>query len=110
MPALAVAGFSTNTGARVELTYRDSNLRKRGWEFSTGLRVEQRRQALYADVFLPPRGKHRDSFGALVERSDLEGLKVDSQAVGATRTTVRGDIETQLALRLQHEKIEPAGG
>ena len=104
------AGFSTNTGARVELTYRDSNLRKRGWEFSTGLRVEQRRQALYADVFLPPRGKHRDSFGALAESSDLEGLKVDSQAVGATRTTVRGDIETQLALRLQHEKIEPAGG
>ena len=104
------AGFSTNTGARVELTYRDSNLRKRGWEFSTGLRVEQRRQALYADVFLPPRGKHRDSFGALAESSDLEGLKVDSQAVGATRTTVRGDIETQIALRLQHEKIEPAGG
>ncbi len=104
------AGFSTNTGARVELTYRDSNLRKRGWEFSTGLRVEERRQALYADVFLPPRGKHRDSFGALAESSDLEGLKVDSQAVGATRTTVRGDIETQLALRLQHEKIEPAGG
>jgi translocation and assembly module TamA len=104
------AGYSTNTGARVEFTYRDSNLRKRGWEFSTGLRLEQRRQALYADVFLPPRGQHRDSFGALVESSDLEGLKVDSQTVGATRTTVRGDIETQLALRLQHEKIEPAGG
>ncbi len=104
------AGYSTNTGARVELTYRDSNLRKRGWEFSTGLRVEQRRQALFADVFLPPRGKHRDSFGALAESSDLEGLKVDSQALGATRTTVRGDIETQLALRLQHEAIEPAGG
>lgn len=104
------AGYSTNTGARVEFTYRDSNLRKRGWEFSTGLRVEQRRQALYADVFLPPRGTHRDSFGALVESSDLEGLKVDSQAVGATRTTVRGDIETQLALRLQNETIEPAGG
>lgn len=104
------AGYSTNTGARVEFSYRDSNLRKRGWELSTGLRVEQRRQALYADIFLPPRGKHRDSFGALVESSDLEGLQVDTQAVGATRTTLRGDIETQLALRLQHETIEPAGG
>ncbi len=104
------AGYSTNTGARVEFTYRDSNLRKRGWEFSTGLRVEQRRQALYADVFLPPRGQHRDSLGALVESSDLEGLKVDSQAMGAMRTTVRGDIETQLALRLQHEQVEPSGG
>ena len=35
---------------------------------------------------------------------------VIAHATGATRTTVRGDIETQLALRLQHEKIEPAGG
>ncbi|CAM5352948.1 autotransporter assembly complex protein TamA [Thauera sp.] len=103
------AGFSTNTGARVETTYRDSNLRGRGWEFATGLRVEQRRQALYADVFLPPKGRHRDSFGALVERSDLENLVVTSQAVGATRSATRGDIETQLALRLQHENIAPAG-
>ena len=103
------AGYSTNTGARVELTYRDSNLRKRGWEFSSGLRIEERRQALFADVFLPPRGRDRDSFGALYEASDLEGLKIDSQALGAARTTLRGDIETQLALRLQHENIEPAG-
>ena len=103
------AGYSTNTGARVEFSYRDSNLRKRGWEFSSGLRIEERRQALFADVFLPPRGRDRDSFGALYEASDLEGLKIDSQALGAARTTLRGDIETQLALRLQHENIEPAG-
>ncbi len=103
------AGYSTNTGARVEFSYRDANLRKRGWELSSGLRIEERRQALFADVFLPPRGRDRDSFGALYEASDLEGLKIDSQALGAARTTLRGDIETQLALRLQHENIEPAG-
>ncbi|MBV2262795.1 MAG: autotransporter assembly complex protein TamA [Thauera sp.] len=105
----AGAGYSTNTGARVEFSYRDANLRKRGWELSSGLRIEERRQALFADVFLPPRGRDRDSFGALYEASDLEGLKIDSQALGAARTTRRGDIETQLALRLQHENIEPAG-
>ena len=102
-------GYSTNTGARVEFNYRDSNLRQRGWEFSTGLRYEQYRQSLYADIFLPPRGEHRDSVGALIQRSDLEGLKVDTQILGATRASQRGDIETQLALRLQHEKIQPAG-
>ena len=48
-------GYSTNTGARVEFQHRDANLRKRGWEFSSGLRIEERRQALFADVFLPPR-------------------------------------------------------
>ncbi|ENO90331.1 autotransporter assembly complex protein TamA [Thauera linaloolentis] len=103
------AGVSSNTGFRVEATYRDANLLRRGWELSTGLRLEQRRQSAYADVFLPPSGRHRDSFGALVDRSDLEGLRIESQAVGVARTTVRGDIETQLALRLQHERMRPDG-
>ena len=103
------AGVSSNTGFRVEANYRDVNLLHRGWELSTGLRLEQRRQSAYADVFLPPAGRDRDSFGALVDRSDLEGLRVTSQALGVARNTVRGDIETQLALRLQHERLQPDG-
>lgn len=103
------AGFSSNTGYRVETTYRDVNLWRRGWELSSGLRLEQRRQSAYADIFLPPEGGHRDSIGALVDRSDLEGLKLENRAVGVARTTVRGDIETKLALRLQHEILEPDG-
>ena len=102
-------GVSTNTGFRVEASYRDVNLRQRGWELSTGLRLEQRRQSAYADVFLPPSGRHRDSFGALIDRSDLEGLKLSAQALGVARKVVRGDIETQLALRLQHERVQPDG-
>lgn len=104
------AGVSSNTGLRAEASYRDVNLLRRGWELSTGLRLEQRRQSAYADVFLPPAGNHRDSVGALVDRSDLEGLLVHSQAVGVARNTVRGNIETQLALRLQHEQLRPEGG
>lgn len=103
------AGYSTNTGARVEASYRDSNLWRRGWDFSTGLRLEQRRQALFGDVFLPPSGRHRDSVGAALEASNLEGLDVTTQAVGVARTVVRGNIETQFALRLQHERIVPDG-
>lgn len=102
-------GVSSNTGFRVEATYRDANLFGRAWELLTGLRLEQRRQSVYADVFLPPAGRHRDSFGALLDRSDLEGLRIVSQAVGVTRSTARGHIETQLALRLQHERIQPDG-
>jgi translocation and assembly module TamA len=104
------AGVSSNTGLRAEASYREVNLLRRGWELSTGLRLEQRRQSAYADVFLPPSGNHRDSVGALVDRSDLEGLLVNSQAVGVARNTVRGNIETQLALRLQHEQLRPEGG
>ncbi len=102
-------GLSSNTGYRAETSYRDVNWLGRGWELSSGLRLEQRRQSIYGDVFLPPSGRHRDSFGALIDRSDLEGLRLTSQAVGVARNTVRGDIETQLAFRLQHEKLQPDG-
>lgn len=105
------AGFSSNTGYRVEGSFRDANLLGRGWELSSGLRLEQRRQAAYADVFLPPAAarRHRDSVGALIDRSDVEGLRLSTQAIGVARNTVRGDIETQIALRFQHEEMRPDG-
>jgi translocation and assembly module TamA len=104
------AGFSTNTGARAETNWRDVNLRGRAWELSTGLRIEQRRQAAYADVFLPPaQARHRDSFGAVIETSDIEGLETSRQAIGAVRSKQRGDIETAIGLRYQHENLRPAG-
>nr|WP_230976235.1 autotransporter assembly complex family protein [Pseudothauera nasutitermitis] len=103
-------GYSTNTGYRGEVSYADVNLFGRGWELYSGLRLEQRRQSLYADVFLPPeRARHRDSFGGALERSDLQGLRLTTQAVGVARATTRGDIDTQIALRLQHERREPDG-
>jgi len=103
-------GASSNTGFRVEGTYRHLNLFKKGWELVSGLRFEQKRQAFYTDLFLPPnKGQHRDSFGVGVDRSDLEGLKVFTQAVGVARTTKRGHIETQITTRVQHEEIEPEG-
>lgn len=104
------AGFSSNTGYRVEGSYRDANLFGRGWELASGLRLEQRRQAAYADVFLPPTTRgHRDSVGALIDRSDVEGLRLSTQAIGVARNTVRDDIETQIALRFQHEEMRPDG-
>lgn len=104
------AGLSSNTGYRVEAGYRHVNLFDRAWEFSSGLRLEQRRQAMYADLFFPPdRAQRRDSVGALIDHSDLEGLKISSQAVGVGRSTIRGDIETNITLRLQHEALRPDG-
>ena len=104
------AGYSSNTGYRVEAGYRDVNLWARGWELSTGLRLEQRRQSAYADVFLPPvEARRRDSVGALAERSDLEGLKITTQALAVARHITRGDIETRLTLRVQREALQPDG-
>lgn len=103
------AGFSSNTGYRVEGRYRDTNLLQRAWELSSGLRLEQHRSSAYADVFLPPQGRERYSVGALIDRSDVEGLKVDSEAVGVERRRVSGNIENRIALRLQHEWMQPDG-
>lgn len=104
------AGYSTNTGFRVETSWRDVNLFDRGWELATGLRIEQRASAAYADVFLPPSAKdYRDSFGAALERNDIEDLKLTTQAVGWARTRTRGNIDTRFSVRLQQEKREPQG-
>ncbi len=104
-------GFSSNTGYRVEATYRDVNLAGAGWELSSGARLEQKRQSAYADIFLPPprNARYRDSIGASIERSDLEGLWQQTEAVGVARTVRRGNIETKLALRFQREELRPDG-
>lgn len=108
------AGYSTNNGFRGEVSWRDVNLLGRGWELASGLRLEQLRQSVYSDVFLPPRaGGQRDSVGAAAERSHVEGLTVSTLAVGVaranSRATSRGSIDTRLALRLQQEKRQPDG-
>ncbi|MDR3087910.1 MAG: BamA/TamA family outer membrane protein [Azoarcus sp.] len=101
-------GASSNTGYRVETSFRNVNLFGYGWELMSGLRLEQRRQSLYTDLFLPPdSARHRDSVGVSLERSDLEGLKIYTQALGVARATKRGEIETQLASRVQHEETRP---
>lgn len=104
-------GYSTNTGYRVEFNYRDVNLRQRAWELSTGVRLEQRRRSAYADIFLPPEAAgQRYSFGVLAEHTDVQGLRLGTQAVGGALTRSRGNIETQIALRLQQERRHPEGG
>ena len=101
-------GASSNTGYRVETSYRHVNLFGRGWELASGLRLEQRRQSLYADLFLPPeQARYRDSAGASFERSDLEGLRVHTAAAGVTRGIRRDNAETQLAARVLREETHP---
>ncbi len=103
-------GYTTNAGFRAETTWQDVNLFDRGWELSSGLRYEQLAQSAYADVFLPPApAGHRHSFGGALEHSEVEDLELTTWLLGVTRHHVRGDIETRISLRYQHELREPAG-
>ena len=104
------AGVSSNTGARVEFAYHTPNLFKQAWSLDSGLRLEQKKQTAYADVFLPPDEKNRrHSVGVMAEGTDIEGLKTQRFAFGAQSVQQRGSIEQRLALQWQHEYLQPDG-
>ncbi|MFN4342557.1 MAG: autotransporter assembly complex protein TamA [Azonexus sp.] len=104
------AGASSNTGARVEFNYHDANLAGRAWELDSGLRLEQKKQTAYADVFLPPDERfRRHSVGVMAERTDIAGLQTERYAFGAQTVQQRGSVEQRLSLNWQHEQRQPDG-
>ncbi|HMZ77801.1 MAG TPA: BamA/TamA family outer membrane protein [Rhodocyclaceae bacterium] len=104
------AGVSSNTGYRVETSYRDANVFDRALSLVSGVRVEERRQLGYADVFLPPSSDgHLDSVGALAEHTNIAGLQTQRQSIGVVRAMPRGNIETRVAFNYQHEILSPEG-
>ncbi|MDB5800109.1 MAG: outer membrane protein [Rhodocyclales bacterium] len=106
----AGVGFSTNTGARTDFSYRDANLFGNAWQLSSGVRLESVRQTAFADVFLPPTpDDHRYSVGGVVERSDIEHLAITRQAIGVARSRERGRFETRIGLSFQHEARQAEG-
>lgn len=104
------AGASSNTGARVEFNVHSSDLLGHAWELDSGLRLEQKKQTAYADVFLPPDGRfRRNSVGAMAETTDIAGLKTERYAFGAQTVQQRGSVEQRLSLNWQNELREPDG-
>lgn len=104
------AGYSTNTGARVEANYRSSDFLERALELHTGVRIEELRQTAYADVFFPPdRRRRRDGVGMAFQKSDIENLALEGYSIGATRVQQRGSVEQRLGVNWQEEKQTPKG-
>ena len=104
------AGYGTNSGARGELNYRHHDWLGRAWDFGSGLRVEQKRQALFADLgLLPDADGYRLAFGGRLEASDIQGLATTRQVLGANRSRSEGRIETRLGLEWQREERRPDG-
>lgn len=104
------AGASSNTGARIETGYHTPNFANQAWELNSGLRLEQKQQTLYGDIFLPPDDRQRrHSVGAMVDASDIEGLKTSRYAFGAQSVQLRGSIEQRLSLSWQEEVRDPEG-
>jgi translocation and assembly module TamA len=100
-------GVSSNTGYQTEVIYQGYDFLNRAWQLETGLRLEQVRTSVYSDIRLPPVGDQRDSFGVLVDREDIQSLKLRRIALGAVRTQAHGPVEARYALNWQHELSEP---
>jgi translocation and assembly module TamA len=103
-------GVSSDTGAHLEVAYRQSLTFGRPYALQTGARIDTTGGFAYVDLLLPPKPNGaRDSIGALVENSDIEDLEVKRWSVGAARSRLRGSraarhIETKLGVNFQHEE------
>ena len=103
-------GVASNTGAHLELSYRQSLTFGRPYSLQTGARIDQNGGFGYGDLLLPPKPNGaRDSVGALIEDSDIEELRVKRWSVGAARAQLRGTrgarhIETKLGVNFEHEE------
>ncbi|MGH6611088.1 MAG: autotransporter assembly complex protein TamA [Burkholderiaceae bacterium] len=103
-------GYSTDGGAHLELAYRQTLIFGRPLTLQTGARIDQNGGFGYVDFLLPPKPNGaRDSFGALVEDTEVEELDIKRWSIGANRTRLRGSrtarhIETRLGINFEHEE------
>lgn len=98
------AGYSSNTGFRSEASYSDNNVFDRAYSLVTGVRVEQKRQSAFADLFLPPDKKGvLDSLGVSIDHQDITGLEVRRSALGASREYQLGPTDFKLGVNYQLE-------
>lgn len=105
------AGYSSNTGFRGQVDYRNANWWDSALQLNSGLSLEQKRQAASADIYLPPEeGMLQYSVGGLVEHSYIERLDSSRVLLGVARTKPRGDIETRIGLSVQAERNKPDEG
>ncbi len=99
-------GESSNTGLHAEVTYRDRNFANQVWDLQSALRIEQKRQLAYAQIYLPPSDHHQlDSFGVLWDQSKIEGVTQARYAFGVLRTTTRGHVEQRLGGNFMQESV-----
>ncbi len=102
-------GYSTNTGPRLELTYRQTLLFGFPYTLQTGAGIDSTRRVAYADILLPPKPNGAiDSLGVLSERTDIEDVITNRNATGVarayTRETRDATYDTRLSLNFQREE------
>jgi translocation and assembly module TamA len=108
-------GLSTDTGPRIEATYRHALLFGRPYTLSTGASDDRTRTVAFADILLPRRPDgYMDSMGVLREKTNIEDVLTDRWAAGVKRTRSRqsGSVsyDTLLGITLESETRSLADG
>lgn len=104
-------GYSSNNGARSEINYINHNFLGRALNFTSLLRLEQKRQTLSFGIDTQPDDNgYLLSWGIGSEATQIEGLKTLRNKLGVTRSRTRGEIEIQTGIHWQQENLNPAGG
>ncbi len=105
------AGFSSNTGARGEVSVQDRNFLDDAYNLKSVMRIEQKRQVGYVDMYFPPQSEgYLDSVGALFDRTDISGLVTSTTSLGAKRTITENEIERRMGLSFVYEESTVDGG
>jgi translocation and assembly module TamA len=96
-------GYSTNTGARTQLTFNDLNVL--GTRLKSRLLYEQRRQTARADFYFPttPDG-YDDSIGGGVERTNLQGQVTRTTSISGRRAWGSPRLESSITLEALTEQ------
>jgi translocation and assembly module TamA len=111
-------GYGTDDGARAEVGVRYRDLFDRGFDLQSSLKLSQKDQIGYADVYLPPgltifprygRLPFTDSVGVLAEHSDISNLETARWAMAGYRHYRLEKFEAQVGLSYQIERTRPNG-
>ena len=104
------AGYSTNTGARTQLTVDDLNLFNNGWRLASSLKLEQKAQVLTGEIRLPPtKSGYRDSMNAKIDHTSIEGQATTTSQVGIKRAWGARKREQYVAVNLLNEQVNLDG-
>lgn len=103
-------GFSTNGGARGELSYQHNNVMKRGWIGKVSVREEQNQGAEEVNLTLPQtQKKYQDAFSMKHEHKDIQNVKTSTLRLAAFRSRSANNIDVTYGVSYLRERQERFG-
>ena len=104
------AGVSSDTGVRGQIEYQDNDIARRGLRLLAGLKLDRTEQSASVTLSPPIRADGaRDTIGASLTDSDLQGQETRTVALDARRTRIENKIERSVGLQYQTQSQQVAG-